>query len=104
MVDGHLAIASCRPTGGTGHVVSDDDIWQLQKRLAREEGIFAEPAGAVALAGALRAVVSGELPGDPPTVCIVSGIGFKDIAAVDRLNEDVECPTIEPATLENEAA
>lgn len=104
VVDGHLAIEACRPTGGTGHIVTDDDIWHLQKRLAREEGIFSEPAGAVALAGAIKAMATGEIQADAPIVCVVSGIGFKDTIAVDRINDNVECPTIELADLEGESA
>ncbi|MCH2203596.1 MAG: pyridoxal-phosphate dependent enzyme [Fuerstiella sp.] len=104
VVDGHLAIEACRFTGGTGYTVTDDHIWNVQKRLAREEGIFTEPAGAVALAGALNAAASGELPRDALTACIVSGIGFKDTVAVDRINNDIECPVIDLATLESEVA
>lgn len=103
VVDGHLAIEACRPTGGTGYTVTDENVWDLQKRLAREEGIFTEPAGAVAVAGALKAFADGEVAGDEPIVCVVSGIGFKDTVAVDRINQDVECPTIELAELEREA-
>ncbi len=103
VVDGHLAIEACRPTGGTGHAVADEDVWQIQKCLAREEGIFAEPAGVVSLTGALQAASKGELPPDAPTVCIISGIGFKDGTAIDRINEEATCPTIELSALEEEA-
>jgi len=103
VVDGHLAIERCRPTGGTGYTVQDEEVWRLQKRLAREEGIFTEPAGAVAVAGAIKACELGELSPDATVVCVVSGSGFKDMVAVDRINQDVECPTIEVETLELEA-
>lgn len=103
VVDGHLTIEACRPTGGTGYTVSDEDVWQTQKRLAREEGLFTEPAGAVALTGALKAAVQGELSPDAPVVCVLSGIGFKDNAAIDRMNDDVECPIIDLAELESQA-
>ncbi|MCA9054736.1 MAG: pyridoxal-phosphate dependent enzyme, partial [Planctomycetaceae bacterium] len=92
VVDGHLAIAACRASGGTGHLVSDEAVWSVQKRLAREEGVFTEPAGAVALAGALRAAKQRELDPRATIVCCVTGSGFKDIASVDRLNQDVDCP------------
>ncbi len=103
VVDGHLTIEACRPTGGTGHTVTDENVWHTQKRLAREEGLFTEPAGAVALTGALKAIANGELSKDAPIVCILSGIGFKDTAAIDRMNADVECPTLDLAALEKEA-
>ncbi len=102
VVDGHLTIEACRPTGGTGYTVEDETVWSLQKRLAREEGIFTEPAGAVAVAGALEALASGELSRDASIVCVVSGSGFKDMVAVDRINQDVECPTIEVEELERQ--
>ena len=104
VTDGHLAVEFCRPTGGTGYLVSDETVWRVQKRLAREEGVFTEPAGAVALAGALKAAEVGEISGEAPTVCIVSGSGFKDTGAVDRINKDVDCPMIDASVLESEAA
>lgn len=40
VIDGDEVIPACRATGGTGHLVADDFVWQVQARLAREEGIF----------------------------------------------------------------
>ncbi len=88
VIDGNDVIRECRPTGGTGHLVADEDVWDLQKQLAREEGIFCEPAGAVALAGALKARSNSEVaPGDT-VVCLVTGSGFKDAGSVERMNSD----------------
>ncbi|MDG1894991.1 MAG: pyridoxal-phosphate dependent enzyme [Fuerstiella sp.] len=95
VVDGHLAIEECRPTGGTGHLVTDEFVWDTQKRLAREEGVFTEPAGAVALAGALQATRNGEVDRDAVVVCMVTGSGFKDEVAIDRINADIECPMLD---------
>ncbi len=95
VVDGHLAVEGCRASGGTGHLVTDEFVWDVQRRLAREEGVFSEPAGAVALAGALQAVDRGEVHKDSVIVCMVTGSGFKDDAAVDRINADVECPLLD---------
>jgi len=94
VVDGDLAVQACRASGGTGHVVTDSSVWAVQKRLARDEGMFTEPAGAVALTGALKAAANGEIPSDAVVVCMVTGSGFKDDAAVDRINADMECPMI----------
>jgi len=101
VVDGHLAIEECRATGGSGHVVSDDFVWQIQKRLAREEGIFSEPAGAVALAGALTAAANGELKPDAVIVCCVTGTGFKDASAVDRMNTNFECQMLDADAIDD---
>lgn len=100
VVDGHLAVQACRATGGTGHLVEDEAIWNVQRRLAREEGVFTEPAGAVALTGALQAVANGEIARDAHIVCVVSGSGFKDMASVDRMNDDLECPLIDAEAID----
>lgn len=100
VVDGHLAIEACRASGGTGHTAPDAFVWETQKRLAREEGVFTEPAGAVALAGALRAADRGELRRDARIICVVSGSGFKDPASVERLNADASCPMLDAADLD----
>lgn len=92
VVDGDLVIEECRDTGGTGHLVDDDFIWATQKRLAREEGIFTEPAGATSVAGAIQAVRNGDVSTNATIVCIVSGSGFKDEASIERMNSDVNCP------------
>lgn len=95
VVDGHLAVQECRATGGTGHLVTDEQVWEVQRRLAREEGIFTEPAGAVALAGALQAARKGEISAEATCICIVSGSGFKDAKAIQRMNQDVDCPLLD---------
>jgi threonine synthase len=100
VVDGDLALTECRATGGSGHVVSDELVWETQRRLAREEGIFTEPAGATALAGALLAAEEGRLRRDAQVACLVTGTGFKDEASVTRMLAGVECPMIEFKDLE----
>lgn len=65
--DGHWAVTECRASGGSGHVVTDAEVWETQSAaadLARDEGLFTEPAGAVALAGALRAARERRLAPD----------------------------------------
>ncbi|MDA0838327.1 MAG: pyridoxal-phosphate dependent enzyme [Planctomycetota bacterium] len=101
-IDGDRAIKSCRATGGTGHVVSDELIYEAQSRLAREEGIFSEPAGATALAGALSAAANGELNEDAVVVCPVTGIGFKDEHSIEKMTRDALQPILDSvAAFEN---
>ena len=85
VIDGDGAVAACRASGGTGHLVADAEAWAAQARLAREEGIFCEPAAAVPLAGALRAAAAGRLRPGAVVVCLVTGSGFKDAASAERL-------------------
>ena len=55
-------------------------------RVARE-GIFAEPAAATTLAAVRADLAGGRLRGDETVACWLTGVGFKDAAAVQRLAE-----------------
>jgi len=94
VLDGDDAVQACGKSGGTGHLVSDESVYELQLRLAREEGIFCEPAAAVPLAGALQAAGRGEVSPESTIVCLVTGTGFKDQNAVDRMAGSNPCPLI----------
>lgn len=99
VIDGDELIAHCRATGGTGHVVDDESVYLAQKRLAREEGIFCEPAAAVSVAGALSARERQEIGPHESTVCLITGSGFKDQSAIERMNAGLECPRSDVAGL-----
>jgi len=78
VLDGDDVIAACRNSGGLGYAVTDDAAFAWQARLAKEEGVFCEPACAVSLAGVAEAVRRGELDSAKPVVCLITGVGFKD--------------------------
>jgi threonine synthase len=99
VMDGDAVIAACRRSGGTGHLVRDEEVWSMQARLAREEGIFCEPAGAVSVAAALAAIARREVSRDATVCCIVTGSGFKDAPSLDRMLATASCPTIELSEL-----
>ena len=92
--DGHLVVEELRPTGGRGQLVTDEAVWNTQQRLATEEGIFTEPAGATALAGCLEAATAGRIDSGAVVICLVTGSGFKDEASVARMLDGIECPTL----------
>jgi threonine synthase len=83
VLDGNEVISACQQLGGTGQIISDTAALHWHKELAFREGIFCEPAGAVALAGVERAVLNGEIDTDANIVCLVTGSGFKDMATVE---------------------
>jgi threonine synthase len=101
VMDGDAVIAACRRSGGTGHLVRDEDVWAVQARLAWEEGIFCEPAGAVSVAGALAAIERGEISQDATVCCVITGTGFKDAPSLDRIIAAASCPTIDLSELES---
>lgn len=94
VIDAPLAIEAVRASGGSGHTVTDEEVWEAQARLAREEGVFCEPAAATALAGALKAARLGRLDPDAPVVCLVTGSGFKDPPSVARMLEGKSAPFV----------
>ncbi len=95
VLDGDQVIAACRRSGGQGYVVSDESVWAWQTRLAREEGVFSEPAGAVALAGVEQAVMRDEVAPDEHVVCLVTGSGFKDERSLLRMTGEAATPLLD---------
>ena len=67
--------------GGTIVSVTDDEIADAWRSLARQEGIFCEPASAAALAG----VDLAGCPEGTRVVLVLTGHGLKDPDALDRL-------------------
>jgi threonine synthase len=73
-----LAWAASRESGGWFDAMSDADILKAQRLLAEREGIFCEPASAIALGGALRDVASGRIAAGSLITCTLTGHGLKD--------------------------
>lgn len=91
--DGVRAVRAARDTGGTYITVSDDEILQAVAELGRH-GIFAEPAGATAYAGLVRACSGGLVKKDDPVLVLNTGSGLKDVSAAMRAV--AAAPIIEP--------
>jgi threonine synthase len=85
--DGDLVLRALRESGGWAVSVPDDATYAAQAELAGREGIFAEPAAAITLAGLRADMVDGRLRGDERVVSLLTGIGFKDASAVQRMVE-----------------
>ena len=67
-----------RESGGWFDELTDEQILATQARLAREEGVFCEPASAASLAGALRDIEAGRIAAGSTVVCTLTGHGLKD--------------------------
>jgi threonine synthase len=72
------AVRARDESGGTIEAISDEDILAAYRLLARTEGVFAEPASAISLAGALRLGASGRLRPRDVLVLTLTGHGLKD--------------------------
>lgn len=78
------ALAAVKETGGAYLSVTDEEILTAIPALARGCGVFAEPAGAAAYAGLVKAVSQGLVAPDERIVVINTGNGLKDVASAMR--------------------
>lgn len=74
-LDGKRALESVKESGGFMERVTDKEILKARELLARREGLFAEPSGATALAGIIKA--RGMVKKGSRVVCLVTGHGLK---------------------------
>jgi threonine synthase len=58
--------------------VTDKQILEAYRLIARREAVFVEPASAASVAGLLATVEDGRLPRGSTVVCTVTGNGLKD--------------------------
>ena len=80
--DGPYVLDACRSTGGLVEDVTDEEIVEGIRLLARTEGIFAETAGGVTVAVLKKLVEAGRLDPDADTVVFNTGDGLKTLDAV----------------------
>jgi threonine synthase len=75
--DGYYATQVIRETSGYGEDASDQEIVDAMKLLARTEGIFAETAGGVTLASAIKLISTGKIDKNGTIVLCITGNGLK---------------------------
>ncbi|MDT7564493.1 MAG: threonine synthase [Pseudonocardiales bacterium] len=80
--DGPYVLDTVRRTGGAVADVSDAEVVDAIRLLARTEGIFAETAGGVTLACTRKLIESGQLDPEADTVLLITGDGLKTLDAV----------------------
>jgi threonine synthase len=80
--DGPYVLDAVRRTNGAIEDVTDEEVVEGIKLLARTEGIFAETAGGVTVATAKKLIESGQLDPDGETVLLITGDGLKTLDAL----------------------
>ncbi|MEO9138960.1 MAG: pyridoxal-phosphate dependent enzyme, partial [Jatrophihabitans sp.] len=65
-------------SGGLIDAVTDKQILEAYRLVARSEAVFVEPASAASVAGLLMTAADGRLPKGSTVVCTVTGNGLKD--------------------------
>ncbi|MFO7254399.1 threonine synthase [Limnochorda sp.] len=92
--DGVLALKTIRETGGAAAAVTDEEIIEGIRLLARTEGIFAETAGGVTVAALRKLVAQGHIRPDERTVLYITGNGYKTVSALE--GQASAPPVVEP--------
>ena len=80
--DGYYAAQTVAKTGGYGETVTDPEIEEGIKLLARHEGVFAETAGGTTVAVLKKLVELGSIAKDETVVAYITGNGLKTQEAV----------------------
>src|SRR5271167_4191923 len=80
--DGWYALDTIRKSGGSCGSVTDEEILEGIRLLARTEGIFAETAGGVTIATLAKLAASGVVRADERVVAMVTGHGLKTVEAL----------------------
>ena len=90
------AVEAMKDSQGWIDIVTDEEILHAYRLLAREEGIFMEPASAASVAGLIKTVKSGRVERGSTLVLTLTGHGLKD---PDTALESASRPTTVPAEL-----
>jgi threonine synthase len=72
------AVTARDQSGGLIHSVTDKEILEAYRLLARAEAVFVEPASAASVAGLIKSARAGLVPAGSLVVCTVTGNGLKD--------------------------
>jgi threonine synthase len=92
-----LALEAMQDSHGWIDVVTDEEILRADRLLAREEGIFMEPASAATVAGLVKLVKAGRFEAGSTLVLTLTGHGLKD---PDTALESATRPTSVPPSID----
>ncbi|MFQ5400841.1 MAG: threonine synthase [Anaerolineae bacterium] len=92
------ALEALDESGGIITAITDEEILEGWKLLAREEGVFVEPASAAGVAALKQQIAQGAIdPAGKTAVCVLTGHGLKDPGTA--VNQAASPQTL-PATIE----
>lgn len=72
------AVVALEESKGIIDKISDEKILEAYKMLSSLEGIFAEPASCISIAGLYKLYKEGKIKTNSSVVCILTGNGLKD--------------------------
>jgi threonine synthase len=86
-IAGTVALKAIRETEGFVISISEERILDAFELLPKEEGIFAEPTGALSIAGLKFCLEEKVVSEGQKVVCINSASGFKDLNAFKKIKQ-----------------
>ena len=89
----YQALHALRASGGTARVARNDELLGLQRDLAADEGVYAEPSSLAALAAVGRLCEEGRIGRSDTVVVVNTASGLKDTAATTAAARAV--PTVD---------
>ena len=92
------AVKAADESEGRIDSVSDDEILDAYQKMAKMEGVFAEPGSAASLAGVIKMKKWGRLEPGKKVVCVLTGNGLKDPQTA--INQSQIKPQVIPCQLE----
>lgn len=93
-IDGHIILKAVKDSGGLGVAIDDIETLKAEQSLAKNEGIFAEPSGALPIAAVKELAKKKFFKPDDVIVAVVTGNGLKDPVSALKILADP--PSIEP--------
>ena len=91
------ALEAMKDSRGWIDIVTDEEILRAYRMLAREEGIFMEPASAATVAGLIKSIKAGRFEAGSTLVLTLTGHGLKD---PDTALESASRPTTVPPQID----
>ncbi len=88
--DRFKAMNAVKNTNGIFVTVTDEEILSAIPELARNSGVFAEPAGAASFAGLKKCVEKNIITSDESVVIINTGNGLKDIKSTQQAIDKIK--------------
>ena len=74
-------LAALRESGGAGVRITDEGVFEAQRALGREEGMFVEPSSAAALTAVMQLAGKKAIDPDAVVVLVLTSGGLKDYRA-----------------------
>jgi threonine synthase len=75
---GKAALKAIKDSGGCAVAVDESEARKALSELARYEGVLAEPAASLTIAGLKKLIKAGSIERGAKVVCIITGSGLKD--------------------------